>query len=250
MLESKRKFLIATANEKLFSEISRRIGKHISGASFLHAEDGSQALFKISNDMPHILILDESLHKLSASQLLESLFENRRYEDMAVILLSEIPEVETFVDEVVKGRLQYLHQITDDELLAKCLARALNFLTQKVKAEFRLKFLAPGEVLVEEGTAAEFVYILKHGKLKATTQRENQIHILGEISPGEFVGEMAYFNGEQRSASVVAIEDSELIEIPINHLDQLLFQKPVWSRALMRTLTKRLKLSNAAAKTS
>ncbi len=250
MLEAKRKFLVATANETFYQEICQRVGQHISNSSFLHAEDGSQALFKISNDVPNILILDVNVLKISANQVLNSIFSNRRYDDMAIIFLSELPEVEDFVDEVLKGRLQYFHQMSDDGLLAKCLARALNFLTKNIGTEFRLIFLAPGEVLIEEGGFAEFVYILKHGRLKATIQRESETRDLGQIEPGEFVGEMAYFNCERRSASVTAVDDSELIEIPIHHLDQLLFQKPVWARALMKTLAKRLKTSISFAKLS
>jgi hypothetical protein len=57
-------------------------------------------------------------------------------------------------------------------------------------------------------------------------------------------GEMAYINGEPRAANVIAEGPSELIEIPFERLDHVLFQKPMWSKALMRTLSKRLKNAN------
>jgi CRP/FNR family cyclic AMP-dependent transcriptional regulator len=43
---------------------------------------------------------------------------------------------------------------------------------------------------------------------------------------------------------VKALSDCELIEIPIGTLDTVLFSKPAWARALMMTLSKRLKRSN------
>ena len=68
--------------------------------------------------------------------------------------------------------------------------------------------------------------------------------LLGTIRPGEFVGEMAHINNENRTATVRAISDCELIEIPNGTLDLVLFSKPVWARALVSTLSKRLKMSN------
>ncbi|MBL7688606.1 MAG: Crp/Fnr family transcriptional regulator, partial [Bdellovibrionaceae bacterium] len=67
----------------------------------------------------------------------------------------------------------------------------------------------------------------------------------------EFVGEMAHINQEPRSASVKALEDCELIEIPNGSLDLVLFSKPAWAQALMRTLSRRLKrINETLAKTS
>jgi CRP/FNR family cyclic AMP-dependent transcriptional regulator len=68
--------------------------------------------------------------------------------------------------------------------------------------------------------------------------------LLGMVQPGEFVGEMSYINGENRSADVISDLSAELIEIPFDRLDRVLFQKPAWSKALMRTLSKRLKAAN------
>lgn len=67
---------------------------------------------------------------------------------------------------------------------------------------------------------------------------------LGKIKAGEFVGEMAHINKEPRSATVTAVTDCELIEIPFGSLDPILFSKPSWSKALFVTLSKRLKLTS------
>lgn len=45
-------------------------------------------------------------------------------------------------------------------------------------------------------------------------------------------------------ATVQAIGDCELIEIPMGTLDMVLFSKPAWSKALVATLSRRLKRSN------
>jgi CRP-like cAMP-binding protein len=60
---------------------------------------------------------------------------------------------------------------------------------------------------------------------------------------------MAYINGEPRSANVKATKDCELVEIPIHLLDHVLFMKPAWAKALMKTLSRRIKNANSSAGT-
>ena len=85
---------------------------------------------------------------------------------------------------------------------------------------------------------------MKSGELTATKEGSNQNVTLGKIKAGEFVGEMAHINNETRSATVQANCDCELIEIPMGTLDLVLFSKPMWAKALVATLSKRLKASN------
>jgi CRP/FNR family transcriptional regulator, cyclic AMP receptor protein len=69
---------------------------------------------------------------------------------------------------------------------------------------------------------------------------------LGEIASGEFVGEMGHFNHEPRSATVEAVTEVDLIEIPLESLENVIFTKPSWARALVKTLAQRLKRANKA----
>jgi CRP-like cAMP-binding protein len=55
---------------------------------------------------------------------------------------------------------------------------------------------------------------------------------------------MAHITGDTRSADVEAVENSELVDIPVGTLDILLFSKPIWARALMKTLAQRLRATN------
>jgi CRP-like cAMP-binding protein len=105
--------------------------------------------------------------------------------------------------------------------------------------------MATGDHLITEGEKADYVYIVRKGKLQAYHVSSTGVETaLGDIERGEFVGEMAYIAGQARSAHVRAVTDCELIEIPIGTLDKLLYQRPAWSKTLMATLTKRLKNSN------
>lgn len=247
----KRKFLIASADKERRELVADVVSAHIDLATVLFAEDGLNALQKVDNDPPHVLLLDPQLPRLSGEAAVESILQKRK-DSPSIVFISSIPEAERFVEAVASGRVQFVDPEALAEQLPRALARAMNWLSLGDGVEFALRFAAPGDVLVREGESADYVYILRRGRMKACLKYdvpgEEEI-LLGYVEPQEFIGEMAYVSGERRSATVVAVADCELIEIPINHLDHLLFQKPVWSRALMKTLSKRVKAGNGTIAT-
>lgn len=240
-LLSERKMLVILPNPDDQEPILKKVSSHISGFTYFYAQDGTEAMFKVENDPPDIIMVDPNLPKISIHKLIHWLFEEKQFKNLAVIILSEIPDDTVFVDEVVLGKVHFLPKDSDTLLYSQVLSRSLNYISRSTNTEFHLKFLAPGDLLIKEGENDKNVYILKTGQLSAFHQKGDDKVFLGHINPGEFVGEMAYINGEARSADVKADTDAELIEIPANRLDHLLFEKPAWSKTLMQTLSKRLK---------
>lgn len=241
-LENKRIFLVATASPELNTQLEDVLKNHVYGATVFTAIDGIEALRKSENVPPHVVVLDHQIPKLSAHDLTEKLLQ--RKERVAIIILSPSVEQEEFIDEVVTGQVQFLSGTGKVSVFNTHVTRALNWVSHEDKSIYHLRFLSPQEHLIKEGDKADFVYILKSGELKAYKQDGGKEVFLGNINPGEFVGEMAYINGEARSANVVSLTDCELIEIPSESLDAVLFSKPAWSKALLKTLSKRLKNSN------
>ncbi|MHC4785340.1 MAG: cyclic nucleotide-binding and patatin-like phospholipase domain-containing protein [Planctomycetota bacterium] len=85
-----------------------------------------------------------------------------------------------------------------------------------------------GEVLFEQGEPGDCVYLVVHGRLRASVAdpRRAQDRIIGEIGRGETVGEMALLASAPRSASVRAIRDTSLIRISREALDRLVEHHP------------------------
>lgn len=237
-LQKKRKFLVVCADVERQSAYRQRIDEHVALATTLFADDGLQALQKFENDPPHVLVIEEDLPKKSGTEVVRAILQARA--EISIVFLNELPEHEEFVDQVATGQVQYLAPQRLDAEFGMVVARALNFLLQGDPFEFRVKFLAKGDVLIRRGEKADYIYFLKRGQMRASAESVE----LGNIESREFVGEMAYITGDARSADVVALTDCELIEIPIGHVDRLLFQKPAWSKALMQTLSRRVKSGN------
>lgn len=243
-IENRKIITIASADSQRIATLSKYIRKHVSGVTIYTAEDGLTAQSKLDNVSPHVFIADPQLPKNDTDTILEKMNKTKKLKATAIILLDHPPEVETHLDDIVTGRIQYYAPEGDETEFVHAINRALNYFFHSEKSEFYLRFISEGEILIRKGEPADFVYFVRRGRLQAFNLTENTIVPLGEIGVGEFVGEMAFINGETRSAHVRALSDCELIEVPIGTFEKVLYKRPSWSKALMQTLTRRIKKAN------
>ncbi len=240
----KRIFLIATAHPEKARVFEAWILAHVRQPTIYTATDGVEAIAKLENVPPHIVIVDLDLPKLNGERVIQTVL-NHKSLTSTVVIIPELPsEREMFIDELVQGRVLFVAKQNDESEFTHALFRALNFISHNKKFEFFLRFLAKGERLIQEGDKGGVVYILRQGRLSAFREVEGKRVELGFIEPGEFVGEMAYIQDQPRVASVEALSDSELIEIPVGTLERILFKRPSWSKALLLSLSKRLGQAN------
>jgi len=100
---------------------------------------------------------------------------------------------------------------------------------------------AGGAELMREGDAADGLYILLNGRLRVTKKTEDgRTHVVGEISRGEMVGEMGLLGEGTRTATVMAIRDSDLLRLSTATFYALLQRHPGMSQQLFRVLMARL----------
>ena len=245
--DQRRLFLLVSPNIKRRDQISFAIQHQVENSVVFVARDGLEGSAKIDTARPHILITEREFAKSPNAGLIQNILRGRRQEPMGIIIINPSPDPTLFAEEVKKGMIQYLTEPDNEEAIAKCLAHALNYIATDPEVRFKLRVLAPNEILFRKGETADTVYIVKRGVLRAFDLNGPDETVFGQIETGEFVGEMAYVNGEPRSAFVAASTECELIEIPIGNLDYLLAQKPNWSKSLIKTLVKRIKMANRRA---
>lgn len=246
---SVRIFMVVEPEPDNLATINEAIRTAQQNSQIFHAKDGYEALLKMKNVTPDVLVTGLKLHKhFSGYKLVEDALKEKALDKMNIIVTDEAPEEDFCVDEVFCGRLQFVKRPLQLEPLVRAAKKALEDPVAPSQAEIKVKLIVAGEVLCREGEKAISAYLLKSGRLQASKKFGSELKILGEILPGEFVGEMAYTNGEPRSADVVAIENSELIEIRLEALDSIIFKNPAWAKALMKTLSTRLKAANAGKK--
>ncbi|HNZ06546.1 MAG: cyclic nucleotide-binding domain-containing protein [Candidatus Cloacimonetes bacterium] len=104
-----------------------------------------------------------------------------------------------------------------------------------------------GEAIIMENTQGDNLFYICHGRVEINKGLENEETPFAQLSilhPGEFFGEMSIINDEPRSATVVALDDVELLVIPRDVFVNITFSHPVVMFNLIRTISGRLRNTN------
>lgn len=110
-----------------------------------------------------------------------------------------------------------------------------------------LRRAALGEAVVREGEIGESFFVVASGRLRVEKRDGAGAKVaLARLGEGTFFGEMALLSGAPRAASVVAEEESELLEIRAEVLEDLCREHPHVADSLARFYRQRL-LANAMA---
>jgi ActR/RegA family two-component response regulator len=238
--EGKKFFLLASSDEQKKKRLKGWIQERMPEAVIYTASDYMEALIKIKNAPPHVLVTDYELGKGRPGQIIDTVLSDEASK-MVMIAMGTQARSDRERDAVTLGRIHFVDQLDSlDQWL-----QVLNKVDHAFKSEahqYAVRHLRAGEVLIQEGDTSQQIYIVKKGLLRATRRDSTGApRMLGEIREGEFVGEMAYFNEEARMATVEAVQDSELIEIQPAVFEKVIYQRPSWAKILFSTLAKRLR---------
>jgi NTE family protein len=101
--------------------------------------------------------------------------------------------------------------------------------------------LPGGAILFEEGDAGDALYLLVAGALGVRVREDGIDTLIAEIRPGETTGEMALLSGEPRSATIVALRDSELLRLDKEDFNRVIARDPQAMLSLVAMLVRRLR---------
>lgn len=96
----------------------------------------------------------------------------------------------------------------------------------------------PHTVVCREGDPSSELYFLKSGKLLVCTLSGTQVKVISRIYPGEFIGELSFFDGKARASHVVTLEKCKLIQIQKQEISGHL---PLWYTEIGVNLTKKIR---------
>lgn len=98
-----------------------------------------------------------------------------------------------------------------------------------------------GTSLMEAGSEGDTAYVVLRGRLRilrVPVGEETPI-VVGEVGPGDIVGEMALLASGHRTATVVAVRDTELLEIDAKLFDEVTSRETTTARELTRLIFER-----------
>lgn len=101
--------------------------------------------------------------------------------------------------------------------------------------------LGGGEVLVRQGDAVDEVFIVSSGSLDAmTTGSHGDTSRVGQVVAGQVVGEVASIAGGARTATLVAVEPTEVVVIERDSFEAWLADRPEIADAISRQARDRI----------
>ena len=100
-------------------------------------------------------------------------------------------------------------------------------------------------VVFFENEEGDFFFTIVDGRIKVTILGDDGREIiLSVLGPGDFFGEMALLDNEPRSATAIAVEDSELLSLHRTDFQSVLTDNRSITAALIKILTARLRRAN------
>jgi CRP/FNR family cyclic AMP-dependent transcriptional regulator len=108
-----------------------------------------------------------------------------------------------------------------------------------------LRAIPRNTVVLSAGDSTDNIYFVLSGALKVQVSDEDGREvILSKLGPGELFGEMGVLDDHPRSATVLAVESSQVVVMGKADFKQCLVDNPDVSLFIMRNLTKRLRMAD------
>ncbi len=151
---------------------------------------------------------------------------------------SEISEIapEEVVNTIAErlNRLSIIAPLSDEE-------------TEQLASASKSRVYAPGEAIVRKGQEGNSMFVILRGSVKVQIPEDNFQKTVNRLGENDFFGEMSLLTGEPRSASVIAEEETEVLQIRKEALKPIFENNPELVQSICELIEERReKLENEA----
>jgi CRP-like cAMP-binding protein len=98
---------------------------------------------------------------------------------------------------------------------------------------------APGETVIRAGDPGSSMFVVHNGRVSVQVNESGRPRTVATLSEGAFFGEMALFTGEPRTANVVALSETEVLEIGHAAMKSVFDTNPDLVESLSHIITER-----------
>ena len=98
---------------------------------------------------------------------------------------------------------------------------------------------APGELVIRAGDQGASMFVVHNCRVQVQVSDGGRARTVAMLSEGAFFGEMALFTGEPRTANVVALEETEVLEISHAAMKHLFDTNPDLAESISWTIAER-----------
>jgi CRP-like cAMP-binding protein len=111
------------------------------------------------------------------------------------------------------------------------------------------KVYRDGEVIIQQGEVGTCMYVIQEGRVEVVTGDEGKETRLAIREAGDFIGEMAIFERELRSATVRALGSARVLTVDKKNFMRRIHADPSLALRIVETMSRRIReLSAEVAK--
>lgn len=238
------------------------------------AESAAEALELMENIQAEggnilLVISDQMMPEMTGDRFLEIV--NEQYPDTRKVLLTGYAGLESAMYAINNAGLdKYLEKPWDKDAFIEMVRTVINSAARAniPEGSFRLRDAIQNVLIFRDFASEEIdliagkvkmvtfqkdavifniedpgdcLYIIKSGEIKVVAGMGSEGEVLAYLGRGSYFGEMALLTGEPRSASVVAVMDSELLVLTKEDFDYLLTTHPSIALTFSHVLSQRLR---------
>jgi len=98
---------------------------------------------------------------------------------------------------------------------------------------------APGETVIRAGDPGSSMFVVHNGRVSVQISENGRARTVATLTDGAFFGEMALFTGEPRTANVIALEETEVLEIGHSAMKRVFDTNPDLVESLSHIIAER-----------
>ncbi|MBX3292739.1 MAG: mechanosensitive ion channel family protein [Acidobacteria bacterium] len=140
-------------------------------------------------------------------------------------------------NEEILRNLEILKPLSEDEI-----NRLAHFSSSRV--------YAPGEAIVAKGQEGGSMFVIMRGRVSIQIPVGGKMINVNELGDGEFFGEMSLLTGEPRTATVLAIEETEVLKVGKEALRPILAENPALVESVYHHIEERKKALRSKEKSA
>jgi CRP-like cAMP-binding protein len=103
----------------------------------------------------------------------------------------------------------------------------------------RSQLFAAGESVIRQGERGESLFLITRGRVEVRVASEGVESLVSSLGAGSFFGEMSLLTGDPRAATVVALEDTEVIPVAREDFRHIAAANPGVLEEMTRIVTAR-----------
>jgi len=110
---------------------------------------------------------------------------------------------------------------------------------EKLASASNDRIFAPGESIVRKGQEGNSMFVIKRGAVKVQIPQNDYARTINNLRENDFFGEMSLLTGQPRSATVIATEETTVIQIRKSELKPIFEANPLLVKSICELIEER-----------